>query len=91
MAKWRRGHRGGHIGPLAQAWAQYNEQEQTMAVSDAVSGWRTGTPEPGVVVEVWSWLRVTAAVWTGEEWRAAGPDGEVLRFISHWRPVAGEG
>lgn len=35
------------------------------ADSDEANAWRTGTPEPGVVVEVWSWLRVTAAVWTG--------------------------
>lgn len=92
MAKWRRGHRGGHLGPLAQAWCDYLDQERAMAVdTDGVNAWRTGTPEPGVLVEVWSWLRVTPAVWTGEEWRAAGPDGAVLRYISHWRPVAGEG
>ena len=62
-----------------------------MAVSDAVSAWRTGTPEPGVLVEVWTWLAVQAAVWTGEEWRTPGPDGAVLRYISHWRPVASDG
>ncbi len=92
MAKWRRGHRGGHIGPLGQAWGAYLDQERAMAVdTDEANAWRTGTPEPGVTVEVWAWLKVTAAVWTGAEWRAVGPDGEVLRFISHWRPVAGEG
>lgn len=90
MAKWRRGHRGGQLGPLGLALAEYLDQERAMdAVSGAVNAWRTGTPEPGVVVEVWSWLAVAPAVWTGEEWRT--PDGTVLRYISHWRPVADTG
>lgn len=60
-------------------------------VSEKENAWRTGTPEPGVLVEVWAWLAVQLAVWTGEEWRTAGPDGVVLRYISHWRPVADGG
>lgn len=91
MAKWRRGHRGGHLGPLGLALADYLDQERAMdAAGDGANAWRTGTPEPGVVVEVWSWLAVALALWTGEEWRT--PDGStVLRYISHWRPVADNG
>lgn len=31
MAKWRRGQRGGHLGPLGQAWSEYLDQERAMA------------------------------------------------------------
>ncbi len=51
-----------------------------------MSAWRTGTPEPGVVVEVWAWLSVQTAIWTGTEWRT--PGGMILRWVSHWRPVS---
>lgn len=92
MAKWRRGHRSGHLGPLAQAWGAYLDQEQAMAaVSERANAWRTGTPEPGVLVEVWTWLAVQTAVWDGDSWRTPGPDGAVLRYISHWRPMADNG
>ena len=39
MAKWRRGHRGGHVGPLAQAWAALpdNYGEIDMAAGGSVT------------------------------------------------------
>ncbi len=39
MAKWRRGHRGGHIGPLAAAWAALpdNGEEIEMAQGGGVT------------------------------------------------------
>ena len=40
MAKWRRGHGGGHVGPLAQAWAQYNDEENKMADDELKSAYR---------------------------------------------------
>jgi hypothetical protein len=39
MAKWRRGHAGGHVGPLALAWAQYSEEIE-MADDDLKSAYR---------------------------------------------------
>lgn len=52
-----------------------------------VAEWRDDTPPVGQVVEVWDWLAVVRAVWTGEEWHT--PDGMRLRWISHWRPCDG--
>lgn len=49
--------------------------------------WRTDKPEPGRLVEVWDWLAVARAVWTGEEWRSEA--GVPLRWISHWRACNG--
>ena len=45
--------------------------------------WRTDKPEPGRLVEVWAWLSVVVATWTGEEWRT--PSGTPLLWVSHWR------
>lgn len=47
------------------------------------AAWRNDTPPVGVVVEVWAWLSVALAVWTGAEWRTT--EGQVLRYVSHWR------
>ena len=58
-----------------------------MEASLIVAEWRDDTPPVGQVVEVWDWLAVVRAVWTGEEWRAV--DGMRLRWISHWRPCDG--
>lgn len=40
MAKWRRGHAGGHVGPLALAWAQYSEEQSEMADDELKSAYR---------------------------------------------------
>lgn len=45
--------------------------------------WRSDAPPVGQVVEVWAWLSVALAVWTGTEWRTL--EGQVLRYVSHWR------
>lgn len=45
--------------------------------------WRSDAPPVGRVVEVWAWLSVVLAVWTGAEWRT--PEGQPLRYVSHWR------
>jgi len=49
----------------------------------APAEWRSDAPPVGQVVEVWAWLSVALAVWTGTEWRT--PEGQVLRYVSHWR------
>lgn len=61
-----------------------------MADSDAANAWRTGTPEPGVVVEVWAWLRVTAAVWTGGgvDWRGMAHGWAGRRGAALYQPLA---
>jgi len=49
----------------------------------APAEWRSDAPPVGQGVEVWAWLSVALAVWTGTEWRT--PEGQVLRYVSHWR------
>ncbi len=49
----------------------------------ATAEWRSDAPPVGQVVEVWAWLDVELAVWTGTEWRTM--EGQTLRYVRHWR------
>lgn len=45
--------------------------------------WHQGTPPAGKVVEVWYFVSVILATWTGDEWRTV--DGQRLEGVSRWR------
>ncbi len=40
MAKWRRGHAGGHVGPLAQAWGELVEEQRMAQAGGTTTAYR---------------------------------------------------